>query len=113
MVALVLSSMMISPWNGADLPTVAQDAAEYRLTLQAKPGSTVHLTATSVAAGWIAAFCTGKLCSPMQATEHIPKSGQLVIAFELVREVSDAPHRSGAVIKGSDRSSVRVPPAQR
>jgi hypothetical protein len=113
MLGLLLGTMMISPWNGSDLPTVTDSAAAYRLTIDGKPGATVHLSASGVANGWIAAFCDSHTCSPMRIDERIPKSGQLVIAFELIRETDDAPHRSGAIIKGSDRSFVRVPVASR
>jgi hypothetical protein len=113
MIALLLATMMISPWNGAILPTVTDSAATYRLTIDGKPDTTVHLSASDVASGWIAAFCDTRICSPTQVDERIPKSGQVVIAFELIRETDDAPHRSGAIIKGSDRSYVRVPVASR
>jgi hypothetical protein len=113
MISLMLSAMMISPWNGVVLPTVAQSAATYRLTVRGKPGATIRLTATRISSGWIAAFCDDRTCSPMHVEEKIPKSGEVVIAFELIRETGDAPHRSGAVIKGSDRSYVRVPSAVR
>jgi hypothetical protein len=113
MFAITLAAIMISPWNGAYLPTVTESAATYRLTLRGKPNSTIRLSASDIAPGWIAAFCDHRICSPMQVEERIPKSGELVIAFELIRETDDAPHRSGAVIKGSDRSYIRVPAAER
>jgi hypothetical protein len=112
-IALLLTTMMISPWSGTGLPTVTGSAATYRLTISSRPDTTVHLSASGVADGWIAAFCDSHICSPTQVDERIPKSGQIVIAFELIRETDDAPHRSGAVIRGSDRSFVRVPIASR
>jgi hypothetical protein len=113
MLGLLLATMGLSPWTGSDLPTATEAAAKYRLTISGKPGSTVHLNTSKVAKGWIAAFCNMKICSPTQLTEVIPKSGSVVVQFELIRETDDAPHRSGAVISSSDGSRVIVPAASR
>jgi hypothetical protein len=53
------------------------------------------------------------VCSPTKVSEVIPKSGSVVVQFELIRETEDAPHRSGAVITGSDGSRLVVPQASR
>ena len=113
MVALILAAMGISPWSGTDLPTATEAAAKYRLTVSGKPGTTVHLNTSGVAQGWIAAFCDMRVCSPTQVSEVIPKSGSIVVQFELIRETDDAPHHSGAVITGSDGSRLVVPQASR
>jgi len=113
MLALILATMGISPWNGVDLPTASEAAAKYRLTVTGKPGEQVVLTTSHVAPGWIAAFCDDKVCAPTRLARAIPSSGKLVVQFELVRETEDAPHRSGAVIASSDGSRVTVPVAVR
>jgi hypothetical protein len=113
MLALVLATIGLTPWTGSDLPTATEAAAKYRLTISGKPGSTVHLNTSGVAKGWIAAFCDMKICSPTQLTEIIPKSGSVVVQFELIRETDDAPHRSGAIISSSDGSRLIVPAASR
>ena len=113
MLVLALSALVLSPWNGSDLPTTTQSAAKYRLTVSGKPGHIVHLHTEHVATGWIAAFCDDKVCMPSQAAESIPKSGSVVLQFELIRETDDAPHRSGATIVADNGHSVVVPPASR
>jgi len=113
MLPLLLAAIVISPWNGTDLPTATQAAAKYRLTVSGRPGTTVRLNVSDVASGWIAAFCDTRVCSPMHLTERLPKSGSLVLQFELIRETDDAPHRSGAIIRGSDGSRLIVPVASR
>ncbi len=110
---LALVSLAISPWNGKNLPTATQAAAKYRLSIAGKPGSTVRVTASGIADGWIAAFCNEHVCSPMQVSEKIPASGTVVLQFELIRETDNAPHASGAVIRTSDGRTVRVPNATR
>ncbi len=113
MFPLVLATIGISPWSGGDLPTATEAAAKYRLTVSGKPGTTVHLSTSGVAQGWIAAFCDMRVCSPTKVSEVIPKSGSIVVQFELIRETEDAPHSSGAVITGSDGSRLVVPRASR
>jgi hypothetical protein len=113
MLGLLLATMGLTPWTGNDLPTATQAAAKYRLTISGKPGSTVHLNTSDVATGWIAAFCDTKVCSPTQLTTVIPKSGSVVVQFELIRETDNAPHRSGAIISSSDGSRIVVPQASR
>ncbi|MGA7571024.1 MAG: hypothetical protein WCC70_06750 [Candidatus Aquilonibacter sp.] len=113
MLILILATIGITPWSGGDLPTATQAAAKYRLTLSGVPGTTIHLNTSGVAQGWIAAFCDTRVCSPTKVSEVIPKSGSVVVQFELIRETDDAPHRSGAVITGSDGSRLVVPQASR
>ncbi len=113
MLAPLLATMGLLPWTGTDLPTATQAAAKYRLTISGKPGATVHLNTSGVAKGWIAAFCDTRVCSPTQLTETIPKSGSVVVQFELIREIDDAPHKSGAIISSSDGSRLVVPQASR
>ncbi len=113
MLSVVLAALMISPWNGGDFPSVTSAAATYRLTVMEKPGSTVTLRATHIADGWIAAFCDTRSCSPMRVVERIPRSGRMVVQFELIRETADAPHSSGAVIHSNTGMTVNVPPASR
>jgi len=113
MLILILATIGITPWSGGDLPTATQAAAKYRLTLSGVPGTTIHLNTSGVAQGWIAAFCDTRVCSPTKVSEVIPKSGSVVVQFELIRETDDAPHQSGAVITGSDGSRLVVPRASR
>lgn len=111
--ALAQSHLHISPWNGQDLPTTTSTAAKYRLTIDGKPGATVALEATGVARGWIAAFCDNRVCSPTRAHEKLPKSGEVIVQFELIREVDDAPRKSGATIRTDDGAWTSVPSASR
>jgi len=110
---LALAALALAPWSGSDLPTATQAAAKYRLTISGEPGQRVRLHTTGVANGWIAAFCDMRVCSPSRLTELIPKSGHVVVQFELIRETDDAPRSSGAVIHSDDGHSLTVPRASR
>jgi hypothetical protein len=101
--------LALAPWSGKDLPTATAAAAKYRLTVVGTPGTTVHLKATGVAKGWIAAFCNTRVCSPDSVDEAIPSSGTAMLQFELIREEPSAPARTSAKIVSDDGGEVIVP----
>jgi hypothetical protein len=103
--------LAVVPWSGSSLPTVTRTAATFRLTVTGRPGARVTLSATGLARGWLAAFCTPKLCSPERIDLTLPPLGRADYQFELIREDPAAPHRSGARIEGDDGSAVDVPAA--
>jgi hypothetical protein len=105
--------LAVQPWTGADLQTTSAAAAKYRLEVSGRPNATIRLKASGVAPGWLAAFCTPRLCSPQHIDAALPRSGQVVLQFELIRESTAAPNQSGATISGGDGASVAVPSAYR
>jgi hypothetical protein len=105
--------LSIEPWTGSDFQTTASDAAKYRLSVTGKPNSTLQLRVRGVAKGWLAAFCTPRLCSPQRIDVVLPRSGNAVFQFELIRESDGAPKQSGATITNIDGASVGVPTAYR
>lgn len=108
------TTLVVSPWTGGNFPaSVSSAAAKSRLTVTGKPGNQVLLRAKDVASGWIPAFCTASVCSPMQVSLRLPKSGVAVFQFELIRESQSAPSKSGATIVSSDGATAVVPAAAR
>jgi hypothetical protein len=107
-----VTHLTVQPWTGKDLTTTTSAAAKYRLLVDGKPNATVELEATEVADGWLAAFCTPKVCAPQRVQVTIPASGEAVYQFELIRESDSAAATSGATITGGD-ATVKVPPAHR
>lgn len=105
--------LTVEPWTGAEFQTTPSGAAKYRLKVNGKPNATVNLRALHVAQGWLAAFCTPKLCSPERINVQLPRSGEAIFQFELIRETQSAPKESGATIADSNGVWVRVPAAYR
>lgn len=112
-VALALAThLAIAPWKGADPKNAIAGATKYRLTVTGEPGTHVHARATGYAKGWVAAFCTDKICSPDQTVLDLPASGRSVVQFELVRDDENAPRHSGKVTITTDEGAkvtVQVP----
>lgn len=105
--------LTVQPWTGSDFQITTETAAKYRLEVTGRPNSTLRLHAAGVAQGWLAAFCTPRLCSPQRIDARLPASGDAVFQFELIRESENAPRRSGATISDEDGASVSVPAAYR
>jgi len=105
--------LTVQPWTGSDFQTTTAAAAKYRLEISGTPGAVVRLRAVAVAQGWLAAFCTERICSPQNVDLTLSRSGDTVIQFELIREADDAPHQSGATIVSDDGAAVTIPAAFR
>jgi len=102
--------LTIAAWTAPPLPTATQAAVKRELTVSGRAGQSVRLRATGVAHGWLAAFCTSRVCSPESVDVTLPASGRTSYEFELIRQDPSAPNRSGARIAGDDGSSVDVAP---
>jgi hypothetical protein len=103
--------LTIEPWSGASLATAATTAVKYRLHVVGAPNATLQLRADAVAKGWMAAFCTPKVCAPTRVDVTLGQSGQADYQFELIREDPSGPARSGARIRSDDGATVQVPAA--
>ena len=100
--------LSLEPWHGKDLQVTTSAAVKYRLLVTGTPNATVRLTTSGVANGWIAAFCTPKVCAPSEVDVTLPASGQAEYQFELIKEDDHAAKSSGARIVTSDGVSIDV-----
>jgi hypothetical protein len=100
--------LQLTPWHAANLPTTTSAAVKYLLTVRGVPHAHVHLRARYVAKGWIAAFCTQKVCSPDQTMLDLNAKGTSAIEFELIRNDSTASHSTGATVVSDDGAWVVV-----
>jgi len=107
---LAMVTLALAPWTGADPKAAAQAQIKYKLTISAPPNSNVHLRADKVAAGWIAAFCNNRVCSPNQVTQIVPASGKVELQFDLIREEDNASKTSGATIISDDGATIVAKP---
>ncbi|MBV9149313.1 MAG: redoxin domain-containing protein [Candidatus Eremiobacteraeota bacterium] len=103
----------LAPWTGADLPGSLASTIKYRLVVSGKADSTVRLRATNIAKGWIASFCSDRLCSPMQLALRLPQSGVKIVEFQLIHNEKRAPKHTKFRVQangvgGSAASAVMV-----
>jgi len=74
----------LAPWTGPDLPGSIPNTVKFRLVVAGVPGRSVALRTADVPHGWVASFCTDRVCAPFKTTVALPASGVKVIEFQLV-----------------------------
>lgn len=79
-----VASVSLAPWTGADLPGSIPNTIKYRLIVSGASGKNVALRASGVPKGWVASFCSDRVCAPFRVSVAIPPSGVKVIEFQLV-----------------------------
>lgn len=77
-------AVSLAPWTGADLPGSVPNTIKYRLIVAGVAGRNVALKTADVPKGWVASFCTDKICAPFKVNVAIPDSGVKVVEFQLV-----------------------------
>jgi hypothetical protein len=78
------AALSLAPWTGADLPGSIPNTLKYRLLVAGTAGKHVALHAADVPKGWVASFCSDRVCAPFKTNVAIPSSGVKVIEFQLV-----------------------------
>lgn len=78
------TALSFAPWTGPQLPGSSPDTAKYRLVVTGKPEQSIRLHAVDLPKGWIASFCTDRICAPLQVATTLPDSGVKVIEFQVV-----------------------------
>lgn len=88
LVALNLSNgaatVSLAPWTGAELPGSVPNTIKYRLVVTGSAGKNVALRALDVPKGWVASFCSDRVCAPFRVSVSIPGSGVKIVEFQLV-----------------------------
>jgi peroxiredoxin len=78
------TAVTIAPWTGPDLPGSVASTYKYRVALSGPAGKNVTLHASGLPTGWIASFCTDRVCSPFTVQTTVPSSGVKVIEFQVI-----------------------------
>jgi len=77
-------SLSLAPWTGPELPGSVPDTLRYRLAVVGNTAKPVDVKAVDVPKGWIATFCTERVCTPGRVRIAIPASRVGVIELQLV-----------------------------
>lgn len=102
------TSVSLAPWTGPDLPGSIASTLKYRLVVGGSPKRSVTLRATSLAKGWIASFCSDRVCAPLRTTVMIPASGVKVLEFQLIQNDSKAAKHTRVNVEASDGSTKAI-----
>ena len=96
------ASLSLAPWTGADLPGSIPSTIKYRLVATGPVGKLMNLHASGLPKGWIASFCTDRVCAPNRVRFTVPASGVKVIEFQVI---PDGPKPESAPIVTIDASA--------
>ena len=99
---LLATTLSLVPWTGKVSPIANPEARQYRLTVHGAPNATVNLQAKGLARGWIASFCTDRICSPFQVTMPLSSAGDGTIEFQVIRDDDSAPRKTHVVVRSDD-----------
>ncbi|MDQ6930255.1 MAG: redoxin domain-containing protein [Candidatus Eremiobacteraeota bacterium] len=94
----------LAPWTGADLPGSIASTTKYRLVVAGRPGSTVQLAVTGLSKGWLASFCSDKICAPMKRAATMPDSGVKIFEFQLISNDAHALRHTRAQVQATSPS---------
>ena len=92
------AAVSLAPWTGADLPGSTPNTTKYRLVVSGSAGRSVALRADGVPKGWVASFCTDRLCAPFRVLVTLPAAGVKIVEFQLVPPKGNAPPPTVRVI---------------
>jgi peroxiredoxin/tetratricopeptide (TPR) repeat protein len=85
------AKLSVVPWTGAVLPGSIPDTIKYRVVVAGTAGKTIALAASDVPKGWVASFCSDKICAPFHVSVEIPDGGVKIVEFQLVPPAGKAP----------------------
>jgi len=105
LLAIVLT---LAPWHGPSLPTASANAAKYKLTVHGAPNQSVNLRASGLPEGWVASFCTQRICSPFLYTMQLDNRGSGVIEFQAIRTDENATRQVHVVVSAPTARPLRL-----
>lgn len=107
MMVFALVTVLLSPWKGPSLPAAPAGNYEtsWAMTVSGAPRARVELRADGVAGGWIASFCTSRLCAPFHTVATLDGKGFARYQFSLIRTDPKAAAHTRATIRANNRTA--------
>ena len=105
MIVFALVTVLLSPWKGPSLPTTPTGNYEtsWAMTVHGVPHARVELRAAGVAKGWVASFCTPRLCAPFHTVAVLDGKGVARYQFSLIRTDPKAAAHTRAGIRSNNQ----------
>jgi hypothetical protein len=105
MIVFALVTVLLSPWKGPSLPTAPTGNYEtsWAMTVHGAPHARIAVSADGVAKGWIASFCTARLCAPFHTVATLDGKGVARYQFSLIRTDPKAAAHTRASIRANNQ----------
>jgi hypothetical protein len=83
----------------------------FSVAISGKPGEMVHLRAVGLPSGYIASFCTRRVCAPFRVAFALPSSGRESIELQVIENVRGSlpPKRVTVSAAGARTVSIAYP----
>ncbi|GAC1357580.1 MAG: hypothetical protein NVSMB31_18080 [Vulcanimicrobiaceae bacterium] len=94
-------SVHVGRWHAAVLAGTVPHARTYEVLTKGTPGQTVLLQAQAIPKGWVASFCTPRICSPFRVSITVGRLGTTATEFQIV------PSDAGARLRLRPRMTAR------
>ena len=113
--AALVAALSLGPYHGPPLSGSVPGTAKFGVDVRGVPLATVRLRATGVPRGWIASFCTDRVCAPFVVTLTLPPSGSQRIELQLIAndERVRAPHDVTVVTSDGSTATISFSAATR
>jgi hypothetical protein len=103
-----VTAVSLAPWTGADLPGSLPGTIKYRLAVSGAPNANVDLATKGLPKGWVASFCTDRLCAPFKVSVVLPVSGVKVIEFQLIPDVAGSAEPRVTIVATDGKTSAQT-----
>jgi hypothetical protein len=89
-------------------PSAPDDSVTVGVHVHGLPREHVRLRAVDLPPGYIASFCTPRLCAPFAVAFDLPAGGHAVIELQLIENVAGSrkPARIVVLVNGMTRSAI-------
>jgi len=105
MIVFALVTVLLSPWKGPSLPTTPTGNYEtsWAMTVHGAPRARVELRANGLPPGWVASFCTPRLCAPFHTLATLDGKGVARYEFSLIRTDPKAAAHAHATVRANNQ----------
>ncbi len=101
-------TLALAPYHGPALRGAVPASRSFALAVHGAPRAHVHLRAVAVPNGFIASFCTPRICAPFAVPLTLDASGGAAIELQIVRNDEHAPAPRTVRVRSDDGATVAI-----
>lgn len=107
LIAAVSLRLGLAPFSGPAQPGSVAHTTKFSVMIHGAPGEHVRLRAVGVPQGYLASFCTHRVCAPFAVTLALPAASRDTIELQLIENIPGTrPPHTVTVTAGAARASI-------
>ena len=107
--AALALGIALGPYHGPPLSGSVPGTAKIGVALSGTPGARVRLHVGGLPKGWIASFCTDRVCAPFKVGLVLPATGRQLIELQVIANDERAPAPRTIVVRSADGARASIP----